>query len=165
MCFYIKLRLNVRQYIKMADNSKEIIKAKLIQYAIALDARAWNHLNDIFHEDAVATYGNKDINFLIETKSRDEILQMCKDSLGGCGTTQHLLGNFRININAMEATSECYVRAYHIGLAANEHEFYEMYGEYQDKWKLFDGNWMIVKRNLRVDHESGNRDKVLAPGE
>jgi hypothetical protein len=40
-----------------------------------------------------------------------------------------------------------------------------MYGEYQDKWELFDGNWMIVKRNLRVDHESGNRDKVLAPGD
>ena len=149
----------------MIDHSKEIIKGKLILYAIALDDRSWNLLDYIFHEDAVATYGNKDIDFVIESKSRADILRMCKDSLGGCGTTQHLLGNFRINIQSAEATSKCYVRAYHVGLEPNANEFYEMYGEYQDQWKLSNGSWMISKRNLRVDHESGNRDKVLAPGE
>ena len=149
----------------MIDHSKEIIKGKLILYAIALDDRSWNLLDDIFHEDAVATYCNKDIDFVIESKSRADILRMCKDSIGGCGTTQHLLGNFRINIQSAEATSKCYVRAYHVGLEPNANEFYEMYGEYQDQWKLSNGSWMISKRNLRVDHESGNRDKVLAPGE
>jgi hypothetical protein len=39
-----------------------------------------------------------------------------------------------------------------------------MFGEYQDKWKLFNGDWVIEKRILRVDHDHGNRDKVLAPG-
>ena len=76
----------------MIDHSKEIIKGKLILYAIALDDRSWNLLDDIFHEDAVATYGNKDIDFVIESKSRADILRMCKDSLGGCGTTQHFHG-------------------------------------------------------------------------
>ena len=46
----------------------------------------------------------------------------------------------------------------------NENEYYEMFGEYQDEWKKFDSDWMIVKRRLRVDLEKGNRDKVLAPG-
>lgn len=40
-----------------------------------------------------------------------------------------------------------------------------MYGEYQDSWKLFGNDWMIEKRILRVDHETGNREKVLAPGD
>tara|TARA_S200000501_G_scaffold355492_1_gene377232 strand:- start:490 stop:939 length:450 start_codon:yes stop_codon:yes gene_type:complete len=149
----------------MIDNSKETIKDKLIQYAIALDSRNWVLLDHIFHENAVATYGSKKFNFVLETNSRIEILQMCKDSLGGCGTTQHLLSNFRINVNSDQATSKCYVRAYHVGLAPNENESYEMYGEYQDSWKLFGNDWMIEKRILRVDHETGNREKVLAPGD
>ena len=149
---------------RMEDKSQELIKDKLTQYAIALDTRSWELLDDIFHENAVAIYGSKKFKLVFKSKSRNEILQMCKDNLGGCGTTQHLLGNFRINIAPEEVNSKCYVRAYHVGLAPNENEFYEMYGEYQDTWNLFDGDWKIVKRKLRVDHESGNRDKVLAPG-
>ena len=43
-------------------------------------------------------------------------------------------------------------------------QFYEMFGEYQDEWEKTNNSWLIVKRKLRVDHERGNRDKVLAPG-
>ena len=45
----------------------------------------------------------------------------------------------------------------------NESEYYEMWGEYQDDWTKVNGEWLIIKRRLRVDNETGNRDKVLAP--
>tara|TARA_B100000787_G_scaffold92015_1_gene67968 strand:- start:397 stop:843 length:447 start_codon:yes stop_codon:yes gene_type:complete len=147
----------------MMESSIEIIKRKLILYATAMDTRNWSLVDDVFHKDATAFYG--DDNFSFEPQSREEILIMCKSSLGGCGWTQHMLTNFRIlNINSDEATSACYVRAYHVGLSPNEKEYWEMFGEYQDKWKLFNGDWVIEKRILRVDHDHGNRDKVLAPG-
>ena len=145
---------------------KEKIRELLINYAIALDSRSWLSLNNIFHKDATASYGSEAIEQLYKPSSRDEIINMCKQSLGGCGPTQHLLSNFRIttNPNSNKANSKCYVRAFHAGMEPNENEYYEMFGEYQDELQKFDNDWMIVKRQLRVDLEKGNRDKVLAPG-
>ena len=146
------------------DKDRLIIKNKLINYAIALDRKEWPSLDIIFHQDALAEYGDENIGLLIKSSSRKEIVDMCKSSLGGCGFTQHLLGNFRITVDDDNAFSKCYVRVYHVGMPPNENEFYEMFGEYQDEWKKTNNSWLIVKRKLRVDHERGNRDKVLAPG-
>ena len=74
-----------------------------------------------------------------------------------------VLGNFIINIDNENATSKCYVRVYHAGLEPNEKEFYEMFGEYIDDWKLIDNSWFIIHRKLIVNFEKGNREKVLAP--
>ena len=149
------------------NKDQENIKKLLIEYTIALDSKSWSSLNNIFHKNATASYGSDAIGLLFEPSSRDEIINLCKRSLGGCGPTQHLLGNFRIttNLNLDKANSYCYVRVFHAGMKPNENEYYEMFGEYQDEWQKFNGDWMIVKRKLRVDLEKGNRDKVLAPGE
>ncbi|MDB9813674.1 nuclear transport factor 2 family protein [Gammaproteobacteria bacterium] len=148
------------------DADYKIIKNLLIDYAVALDARNWKSLDKIFHENAVATYGSEDIGILIKSSSRNEIIDMCKQNLNGCGPTQHLLANFRITTtpNSINANSSCYVRVLHIGISPNDNESYEMFGEYQDEWQKFNDQWMIVKRRLRVDFELGNRDKVLSPG-
>ena len=68
----------------------------------------------------------------------------------------------RDSITGETAESKCYVRAYHVGNIPNESEYYEMWGEYQDDWTKVNGEWLIIKRRLRVDNEAGNRDKVLA---
>jgi hypothetical protein len=144
-----------------------LIKNLLIDYSLALDTRNWQSLDKVFHENAVASYGGDEIGILFKSISRHEIIEMCKQNLGGCGPTQHLLGNFRIITasDSMSAHSNCYVRVLHIGQSPNENESYEMFGEYQDEWKKFNDQWLIVKRKLRVDIELGNRDKVLSPGD
>ena len=139
------------------------IKDKLISYATSLDTRDWVALNAVFDESATAEYGSDSIGLKIKSSSRKEIVNMCKSSLNGCGFTQHLLGNFIINIDNKSATSKCYVRVYHAGLEPNEKEFYEMFGEYIDDWKLIDNSWFIIHRKLIVNFEKGNREKVLAP--
>ena len=139
------------------------IKDKLISYATSLDTRDWVALNAVFDESATAEYGSDSIGLKIKSSSRKEIVNMCKSSLNGCGFTQHLLGNFIINIDNENATSNCYVRVYHAGLEPNEKEFYEMFGEYIDDWKLIDNSWFIIHRKLVVNFEKGNREKVLAP--
>ena len=139
------------------------IKDKLISYATSLDTRNWVALNAVFDESATAEYGSDSIGLKIKSSSRKEIVNMCKSSLNGCGFTQHLLGNFIINIDNENATSKCYVRVYHAGLEPNEKEFYEMFGEYIADWKLIDNSWFIIHRKLIVNFEKGNREKVLAP--
>ena len=139
------------------------IKDKLISYATSLDTRDWVALNAVFDESATAEYGSDSIGLKIKSSSRKEIVNMCKSSLNGCGFTQHLLGNFIINIDNENATSKCYVRVYHVGLEPNEKEFYEMFGEYIDDWRLIDNSWFIIHRKLIVNFEKGNREKVLAP--
>ena len=88
---------------------------------------------------------------------------MCKDNLNGCGPTQHLFGNFRIKINGNKAKSKCSAQVGHVGKSPNENETYEMWGEYQDKWKKKADGWKIIERRLIVLNEFGNRDKVLGP--
>ncbi len=149
--------------ITIMDEYISQIKDKLISYATSLDTRDWVALNAVFDESATAEYGSDSIGLKIKSSSRKEIVNMCKSSLNGCGFTQHLLGNFIINIDNENATSKCYVRVYHAGLEPNEKEFYEMFGEYIDDWKLIDNSWFIIHRKLIVNFEKGNREKVLAP--
>ena len=149
----------------MMDKNTLEIKDKLISYATSLDTKDWVALNSVFDKSATAEYGSDSIGLKIKSSSRNEIVSMCKSSLNGCGFTQHLLGNFIININIdnENATSKCYVRVYHVGLEPNEKEFYEMFGEYIDDWRLIDNSWFIIHRKLIVNFEKGNREKVLAP--
>lgn len=151
--------------ITMMDKNTLEIKDKLISYATSLDTKDWVALNSVFDKSATAEYGSDSIGLKIKSSSRNEIVSMCKSSLNGCGFTQHLLGNFIININIdnENATSKCYVRVYHVGLEPNEKEFYEMFGEYIDDWRLIDNSWFIIHRKLIVNFEKGNREKVLAP--
>ena len=149
--------------ITIMDKNTLEIKDKLISYATSLDTKDWVALNSVFDKSATAEYGSDSIGLKIKSSSRNEIVSMCKSSLIGCGFTQHLLGNFIINIDNENATSKCYVRVYHVGLEPNEKEFYEMFGEYIDDWRLIDNSWFIIHRKLIVNFEKGNREKVLAP--
>lgn len=149
--------------ITIMDKNTLEIKDKLISYATSLDTKDWVALNSVFDKSATAEYGSDSIGLKIKSSSRNEIVSMCKSSLNGCGFTQHLLGNFIINIDNENATSKCYVRVYHVGLEPNEKEFYEMFGEYIDDWRLIDNSWFIIHRKLIVNFEKGNREKVLAP--
>ena len=47
------------------DKNRLIIKDKLINYAIALDQKEWPSLENIFHQDALAEYGDESIGLLI----------------------------------------------------------------------------------------------------
>ena len=146
----------------MHENVLEI-QDKLINYATSLDRRDWDGLNKIFDKSATAEYGSDSIGLKIKSSSRADIINMCRSSLNGCGFTQHLLGNFIINVDSENATSRCYVRVYHVGKEPNDKEFYEMFGEYVDKWKFVNNSWFIIHRKLIVNYEKGNRDKVIAP--
>ncbi|MFB6783138.1 nuclear transport factor 2 family protein [Streptomyces sp. NPDC056352] len=71
----------------------------------AIDARDWDTIRDTFTPDGTG-YGRTGV---------DEILAIMQDHLGGCGPTQHLLGNERLTIEGDRARSLSYARVHHVG--------------------------------------------------
>ena len=62
----------------------------LIAYALLCDGRDWRRIGEVFSDDASATYGGH------ARPDRAAILAMLRNNLGGCGPTQHLLGNLQV---------------------------------------------------------------------
>lgn len=133
------------------------ILAVLARYATALDQRDWPLLDQVFTEDVVFDSGEWVM------RSRAEAVAAIRPYLDGCGPTQHLLGNYRIQLAGGRARSQVYVRAFHVGTAELSSTLYEMFGEYSDELVRTQAGWRIAHRRVRLLYELGTRD-VLRPG-
>ena len=129
----------------------------LNRYATACDTRDWDLFKEIFTTDVETDYGG-DYKFV----NRQSIVNLIRSMLGGCGPTQHLLGNYRINLEKDRANSICSVRAFHAGTGDAEGQTFEMWGEYRDKLRRTKAGWRIVQRELAVTWIEGSAE-VLKP--
>ena len=128
----------------------------LIAYARLCDGRDWTLMDQVFSADATASYGGHAL------PDRAAILSMLRDHLGGCGPTQHLLGNLQVWVEDEQVISRIEVRASHRGAGAKQDRTYDCMGHYQDRWTRTPGGWRIAHRAMRVALEFGSR-KVLGP--
>ncbi|WP_245847653.1 nuclear transport factor 2 family protein, partial [Dietzia natronolimnaea] len=91
----------------MSDRDRII--ERLADVATALDTRDWAGLREMFTETANG-YG---------AAGREQVIQTVRDHLGGCGPSQHLLGNHRVHLalegNEDRAKSLTYARVLHLG--------------------------------------------------
>ncbi len=133
------------------------LQRALIAYARLCDGREWALAEQVFSADASATYGG---NLLPD---RAAILSMLRRHLGGCGPTQHLLGNLQVWLDAQgQVASRIEVRASHRGAGARQDLTYDCMGHYDDCWTHTPAGWRIAHRTMTVVLEFGTR-KVLAP--
>ncbi len=123
----------------------------LAEVASALDRRDWEALGASFTDDAEG----------YSASGRDAIVAVVRAHLGGCGPSQHLLGNHRIEIDGDTARSLTYGRVHHV--AADGDAVYECFGEYDDRWVRSPGGWRLTRRVFTVSYELGDR-AVLQPG-
>ena len=137
---------------------KEEIREVLNNYARGCDSRDWALFEHVFVEDVAFNYGNE-----YQATGRHKLVKLIQNSLTGCGPTQHLLGNFSIQVNGDSAQCRCYVRAFHVGRGERRGQLYEVWGEYRDGLQRRDGVWKIVERYFAITYEHGSRD-VLQPG-
>ena len=84
------------------------IQQQLIRFARAMDARDWGAMASILSDDAVADFG------LGPVVGRDEVVAGIRPYLEACGPSQHLLGNFLIEVRGDSAYSETYVADLHL---------------------------------------------------
>ncbi len=137
--------------------AREEIKQALIKYAHACDQRNWTLLDEVFATDVEVNYGGEH-----QLSGREAVVAMLKSMLGGCGPTQHMLGNFSISFDGDLANCSSYVRAAHAGAAGKEGLLYEVWAEYKDELRCIDDHWLVTKREMLVYNEVGSRE-VLGP--
>ncbi len=143
----------------MADTSTdraEIIRV-LDAYATALDRRDWDLLRNVFTTNAAVDFGEG------RTSDVREVVDTIHGFLGGCGPTQHLQGNYRVDIDGDRASSRCYIRAFHLGGNLHAGKTYEMAGEYIDELRRTADGWRISERSFAIFWELGARE-LLGPG-
>ncbi len=126
------------------------------RYARVCDERDWAGLDDVFSEHASADYGG------MHLRDRAAIAAMLRQHLGGCGPTQHLLGNLVVEVAGDLVASRVSVRAAHRGAGDMREHTYDCMGEYLDRWVRTAEGWRIAHRRMRVGLEFGSR-AVLAP--
>ncbi len=134
------------------DDRHQIIEA-LARFAAGLDRKDWDVLREILLPDAFA-YGSR---------GREEAVATVRRHLGGCGPTQHLLGNHRVEVDGDRARSLTYARVYHQGAGEREGDFYECFGEYEDHWTRTAQGWRLARRRFEITMQLGDFS-VLQPG-
>ncbi len=128
----------------------------LNSYATCLDTRDWSGLNDVFHPRATGFYG-------VELNGRDEIVDAIRSFLGGCGPSQHLLGNYQISIDGDLAQSSTKARVIHVGSGERaDLTPYEAIGVYRDRHLRTADGWRIIERHFDVHIAIGDIN-ILQP--
>ncbi len=122
------------------------------RYATALDAGEWDLLDDVFSADVVADFGGAPL------RDRQSVKEMIRGMLGGCGATQHLLANHRVELDGDSATCVCMVRASAAGRGNDAQRTFELWGEYRDRLRRLPEGWRIVERSMHVSFEQGARE-------
>ncbi|WP_112470464.1 nuclear transport factor 2 family protein [Streptomyces triticisoli] len=112
----------------------------------AIDARDWDTIRETFTPDGTG-YGRTGV---------DEILAVMRDHLGGCGPTQHLLGNERVTIEGDRARSLSYARVHHVGAGDMQGKFFECMGEYDDRWVRTENGWRLSHREFDMQIQIGD---------
>jgi hypothetical protein len=118
------------------------------------DTRAWGRLPEVMAPDVVA-YGASGIEAVVR-ENLDRYL-------GGCGPSQHLLGNHRVAVAGETAGSTCEARVFHQGKGEREHLTWECFGTYRDRWVRTADGWRMTERVFDVRAAVGDFS-VLQPG-
>ena len=137
-------------------SDRQAITAILDRYATCLDNRDWSGLAEVFHPDATARYG-------VPFDGRPAIVESIRGFLGGCGPSQHLLGNYEIRMDGDEAEAVTKARVIHVGAGERARLTpYEAIGTYKDRLVRTPDGWRIIHREFDV-HISVGDIEVLQP--
>jgi hypothetical protein len=135
---------------------RQDISDLLIRYAMALDARDWSLLRTCFTRSAVAEYGTLGLT----CEGVDAIIETCRRELGGLDSSQHLVGNFVVEVNGGEACATSYLHAQHYLVSATGDNTFVVAGTYRDRIARTPEGWRIVHRKLEPSWTSGNAGLV-----
>lgn len=138
-----------------ADDRFAII-ATLDRYSECLDTRDWDGLRDVFTEDVDMDFEDW------HERGLAKVTAIIRSYLDGCGPSQHLLGNYRIDLDGDRASSRCYCRVMHMGKGEHEGKTYETWIEYADELIRSDAGWLSRKRVARAKMHQGD-PSLLGP--
>jgi hypothetical protein len=130
------------------------ITTALNRLSAAFDRRDWAAVRRLMADDVVA-YGQHGVEAVIDDSLRRH--------LGGCGPTQHLLGNYDVEVDGDLARSVTQARVFHQGAGIRAELWWECLGEYRDTWARTEAGWRMTSRLFEVRIARGDIE-VLQPG-
>ena len=136
-------------------DDRQAIVDLLNRFAAVLDGRRWDRLGEVFTDESVAYRG--------ESVGLHDIEQEIRSHLGGCGPSQHLLGNYQVRVDGDRATSVTKARVLHQGLGERSDLTFECLGDYHDDHVRTPSGWRIARRRFEVHLALGD-PSVLQPG-
>ncbi len=139
-----------------ADDRFAII-ATLDCYSECLDTRDWDRLGEVFTDDVDMDFGEWHVQGLAK------VTTTIRGYLDGCGPSQHLLGNYRIELDENRASSRCYCRVMHMGKGEHAGKTYETWIEYRDELIRTPAGWRSQKRVGHAQMHQGD-PSLLGPG-
>jgi len=129
---------------------RQAIEDVLVGYATALDTRDWAALEAVYLPDAVAIYDGERFDGL------PAIVDICRRSLEPLTSSQHLLGNFAVEVDGDAARSACYLQAMHYRAGIRGLSTWVMAGTYRDRFVRTADGWRIAERDLEIAWTDGN---------
>lgn len=119
------------------------ITEQMFTYARATDWLEPQNHRLVFADDCVfASPHSGDIHGV------DAVVEWMERVLPQFEATQHLIGNISITFTGVDtASAVSYVRAWHRFVDRAKPDMI-LWGEYHDRWQLFDGTWRIVERRV-----------------
>jgi hypothetical protein len=133
------------------------IEMALGRFARACDDRDWAAFETVFAPDVTVDFPG-----FFAMEGRDAVIANIRSLLGGCGPSQHLIGNFVVTAAGKSAESRCYTRAFHAGLGDRAAVTYEVMGEYHAHWRRLSEGWRVTEWVMKVRCELGDRS-ILGP--
>ena len=126
-----------------------------VRYARALDSRDWQLLRTCFVPEVEVEYEGME-----PIAGYDALEGVCRDVLGPLTASQHLLGNFSVDVDGDHAGCQCYLHAQHVREGVSGGDKYIVAGTYTDRLRRMPDGWRITHRRLDVVWTDGN-DAVL----
>jgi hypothetical protein len=135
------------------------IHLALCRFTRACDERDWAAF-----ETALAPDISMEFPGFFAIEGRDAVIASIKGQLGGCGPSQHLIGNLVVTAAGKSAESRCYARAFHRGRGDKADITFEAFGEYVVRWRRLAEGWRAVEWTMAVQTEMGSRE-IFGPGD
>jgi|SRR5579863_5275364 len=129
------------------------------RFARAVDEHDWEAVAGVFTPDCLVDYSTG--AHLVGPEAMVALIRRVMDH---AGPSQHLVGNYTIELDGERARASCYVRTFIAGEPGSvvADAAYENFAVYHDELVRTEMGWQVARRRADIVHERGNR-RVLGP--
>ena len=139
--------------VQALSDMREIIDV-MNRYTTALDTKDWEMLEATMTPDGQADFGNLAGVGVLE--SPQALVDACRGALQDLRATQHLQGNYVVEVTGDTAKASCYLQASHFAEDLPGGNEFVVWAKYHDDFVRTENGWRIKYRSLETIHRRGN---------
>lgn len=133
--------------------TRTVLTDMVVAYAAALDDRDWALMRSLLVDPVEIDYSS--MGSIRETIAVDAWLERL-NTLSGFDATQHVVTNFRVEVDGESAVCTSYVNALHFLADRGQDHVAHACGTYVHEFVLTAGGWRIRKATFRlIGHQNG----------